>query len=61
MEEQHKILRALNKKYPEYEFYLASGGLFDVKGKNTSDIDISLYHADYENLDHVFSGFTKKS
>jgi hypothetical protein len=31
------------KKYPDLDLKLASGGLEDAKGPNTSDVDISLY------------------
>ncbi|CAO3640696.1 unnamed protein product [Cunninghamella echinulata] len=45
--------------YKDYNLKLTAGGLTDVKGINTSDVDISLYHTDYNHLDHVFKPSTK--
>ena len=44
----------------EHVVYLASGGLVDVKGPMTSDVDILLMTADYNNLDHIFTDAVKK-
>lgn len=50
------IFNEINNIYKEYKLplKLASGGLVDAKGINTSDIDISLYHEDYNNLQYIF-------
>lgn len=50
----HKFIN----KYNNLNMKLASGGLMDVKG--ISDVDISLFHNDYEHLDHIFKNFSKK-
>lgn len=51
------IFSDLNKKFKLKNFYLASGGLSDVKGPGTSDVDI-VYMVDnktnYSALDHLF-------
>ena len=42
------------KKYPDLHLKLASGGLADVKGKNTSDVDITLYTKNFNILNDIF-------
>lgn len=48
------VFENLRKKYKLNNFYLASGGLSDVKGPGTSDVDIVYFVDDYNNLDHLF-------
>ncbi|CAO3619716.1 unnamed protein product [Cunninghamella blakesleeana] len=54
------IFNEIQSKYKEYDLKLTAGGLTDVKGENTSDIDISLYHDQYNELQDVFKGSTKE-
>ena len=42
------------KKYPDLDLKLASGGLADVKGKNTSDVDITLFTETFDHLSDIF-------
>ena len=50
------IFNEIKNIYKEYKLplKLTSGGLVDANGLNTSDIDISLYHEDYNNLQYIF-------
>lgn len=56
------VFEEFRKKYPKLDMKLASGGLADVKGKNTSDVDISLYCSNPEKMIDVFhdAKFVKK-
>lgn len=49
------IFNEIKNIYKEYKLplKLVFGGLVDAKGINTSDIDISLYHEDYNNLQYI--------
>eukprot|EP00123_Amoebidium_parasiticum_P022993 comp9965_c0_seq1/m.4856 comp9965_c0_seq1/g.4856 ORF comp9965_c0_seq1/g.4856 comp9965_c0_seq1/m.4856 type:complete len:177 (-) comp9965_c0_seq1:155-685(-) len=47
-------------RYPGWPFRLASGGLPDVKGPGTSDVDISLLTEEFASLENVFVGSTVK-
>lgn len=50
------IFNEIKNIYKEYKLplKLTSGGLVDAKGLNSSDVDISLYHEDYNNLQYIF-------
>ena len=51
------IFKKLKKKFKLKNFYLASGGLFDIKGLGTSDVDIVYLvdkETDYTKLDYIF-------
>jgi hypothetical protein len=57
-----EIFNILKKKYKLKNFYLASGGLVDVKGVGTSDVDIVYLvsaNTDYSNLDDIFVDYKK--
>ena len=49
-----KVFKKFIKKYPRLDLKLASGGLADIKGKNTSDVDITFYTEDLTNLSDIF-------
>lgn len=42
------------KKYPKLDLKLASGGLSDIKGPNTSDVDISFFCKNLEGSKNIF-------
>lgn len=50
------IFNEIKNIYKEYNLplELTSGGLIDANGLNSSDVDISLYHEDYNNLQYIF-------
>ncbi len=50
------IFNEIKNIYKEYNLplELTSGGLIDANGLNSSDVDISLYHEDYNNLQCIF-------
>lgn len=52
-----QIFSQVKSKYETHglDLELTAGGLCDVKGKGTSDVDISLFHNDYQNLRHIFT------
>ncbi len=56
------VFSDLKKKFKLKNFYLASGGLSDIKGPGTSDVDI-VYLVDkktnYAELDNLFPGSKK--
>lgn len=57
------IFEQLLKKFKLKKFYLASGGLSDIKGVGTSDVDIVYLvdkETDYMKLDYIFIGYVKK-
>ena len=49
------IYKKFIKKYPNLDLKLASGGLTDVKGKNTSDVDITYYTNKLNNTSKIFN------
>lgn len=49
-----EVFNKFTKKYPDLDLKLASGGLPDVKGKNTSDVDITLYTENLSILNDIF-------
>lgn len=51
-----EIFNSVKEKYKEHglPLQLTAGGLCDVKGEGTSDVDISLFHITYYDLDHIF-------
>jgi hypothetical protein len=55
-----RIFEELQKKFKLKKFYLASGGLPDIKGPGTSDVDIVYVVDNYTELDSVFPGAEKK-
>ena len=48
------IYKKFIKKYPNLDLKLASGGLTDVKGKNTSDVDITYYTNKLNDTSKIF-------
>lgn len=54
------IFSELSNIYKLPNFYLASGGLSDIKGPGTSDVDIVFITDDYEKLDHIFKKAKKE-
>lgn len=57
------IFNEIKNMYKDHnlQLELTSGGLCDVNGINTSDVDISLYHENYNNLECIFKNSIKKN
>ncbi len=53
------IFDHVTSKFPDLTFELATGGFIDIKGANTTDVDISMFSENYDKLFFVLNPIIK--